>query len=802
MPNRIALQSLSSLQKLSHDPTVTINGDPLGILGDDPFAEMTETIIFGAINSFLEMLKDVTGIDLTTYATVLEGLPFDLLTSVLQGQGNWTALLSGAGVPNVEGLLSLLLNPIAVIQSFIPDWIPVSSIVDAAMNLLPDGLFGASTSVPSDGPWDWTSLFKMGQSAGSAVATHDGSLQQLFSDPPTKVKVGQAINLSQGVKWSSVGSPTGNVFQLGVQLFDAAMAPIGGVTQLASIANPVSNSTSAPGADGQGFVLLNPSTYTVPAGTSFLSQVLTVNPVAALGQSFWSNGSLSRNALMPQSLVQDLPAQIASILAQAQATIDNIVQSMFGGVLTGYTLPDLKQALSQIPGFNVLGASGIPTMDGTITTMWDSVTSALKQFGLTGVSLSDFAGAAQDTSYSATSAEQLAIIQQNILGTRTNNPVSGGLERTTVTNVAMTELGTAATPSSVPVTQAVSAIGILRMAVADTKGVAYFKAIMSGTVSGFYLNFGKMALDGSVTPLFSSGNLAASLTTAWAWLTYTFPGASQISHNASENIVVEYQVVGSGTVNVQGLAQTHQTDHPAATTKRTAATRNTGASGPTSLSIAAGSVAFSGNTPKVDLGRADVPANYVPPEITIFNNSGTWTRPTWLVAGDLIDVLEEAGGGGGAAGGYGIPNQGGESGQGRTQSYVYSSDPRGTGLPVWPTGTTTATITIGSGGSPGINPFTLDPGNPGGNTSLAATGVTTFTATGGRGGGRSGNGQGQSGQAAPTLTLNGYIMFGGPAAGTNNAGNPPGGGGGSGYPATGQSGAKGQLRIRAHQYGT
>src|SRR4051812_44532221 len=403
----------------------------MSFIGDDAYATMTEEIIFGAINSFLDMLYDVTKIDLRPYAEVLEGIPFDLLSTVLQGQGNWTSLLSGTGVPNVTGLVSLILNPVGAIQQFIPDFIPVSSIVDAAMNLLPDGLFQSDGSVGA-GPWDWTNLFKTGQAAGSATALHDGSLLTLFSDPPTKVAAGQNLNLTQAVRWEDIGTGiTGPAFSLGVQLFNAAMQPIGGVTQIANISNPLNNSVSEPDADTNGFLNIGAG-YTVPAGTSFLSQVLTVNPVVATGQSWWSNGSLSRSALMPQSFVQDLPEQIATIFEQAQSQLDNIVQAMLGGSLTGYTLPDLKAALQTIPGFNVLGAGGLPTMDKTVTTMWDSVTSALRLIGMTGVTLPDFAAAAQDTSMSANSANLLAILQTNILGIRTNREVNGGLERTTV----------------------------------------------------------------------------------------------------------------------------------------------------------------------------------------------------------------------------------------------------------------------------------------------------------------------------------------------------------------------------------
>jgi hypothetical protein len=52
MPNRISLLP-QSLYGLTHDPTKTLQGDPLGFLGANPYAAMVEEIIFGAIKSTL-----------------------------------------------------------------------------------------------------------------------------------------------------------------------------------------------------------------------------------------------------------------------------------------------------------------------------------------------------------------------------------------------------------------------------------------------------------------------------------------------------------------------------------------------------------------------------------------------------------------------------------------------------------------------------------------------------------------------------------------------------------------------------
>jgi hypothetical protein len=54
MPPRISLLP-QSLYGLSHDPTQTLQGNPLSFIGDNPYAAMIEEIIFGAIKNTLRM---------------------------------------------------------------------------------------------------------------------------------------------------------------------------------------------------------------------------------------------------------------------------------------------------------------------------------------------------------------------------------------------------------------------------------------------------------------------------------------------------------------------------------------------------------------------------------------------------------------------------------------------------------------------------------------------------------------------------------------------------------------------------
>jgi hypothetical protein len=476
-----------------------------------------------------------------------------------------------------------------------------------------------------------------------------------------------------------------------------------------------------------------------------------------------------------------------------QDFIDVGVQSLLGSIGTGYSLFDWQDALNNFPPGNILGGAGVgANLNDTFFNIFDNVTSALKLLGVTGVNLGEFSSAAQDTSFSALSAQLLAGGHEVILGKRTNNPVMSGLERTTVANMNLSELGTGATPLNFSVTNAASAIGIIRMPNIDTKGVLYWRS--AGASTGLFLNFGKLNLNGTVTHLFQSGNLAAQLTSGWKWNSYTFPGANMIAHQDSENILVEFVVTGATAMSVAGVPMAWQTDnHPVATTARTGGTRNTGGGTPTLAAFT-----FSGNTPYIGLGRSDVPADFHPPEAWASTSAGSFTYPipTWAqVAGTIIDFWAIGGGGGGQTGGYFVTTEGGTPGSWNAGSLVYGTD--------IPLGTTQLTGNVGDNAAGGIEPFELQPGDNGNPTTINAVagGFSTKTAAGGLGGGRAGNNWGNAtGQGAPNSpSLGGITQFGGAQAAVNTDGNAPGGGGGSGYPAVGRAGAEGKVFFRARQ---
>jgi hypothetical protein len=106
--------------KLPNDPNNKLKIDPLAFLGDDPWAEMAEDILFGALNTMLQIIDYATGLDLLPAAKMLEdafvgstfmGPAFDDFVSYLEAQPA-TDAVTGLPTPGINptGMLTALLR--------------------------------------------------------------------------------------------------------------------------------------------------------------------------------------------------------------------------------------------------------------------------------------------------------------------------------------------------------------------------------------------------------------------------------------------------------------------------------------------------------------------------------------------------------------------------------------------------------------------------------------------------------------------------------------------------------------------
>lgn len=114
----------------------------------------------------------------------------------------------------------------------------------------------------------------------------------------------------------------------------------------------------------------------------------------------------------------------------------------------------------------------------------------------------------------------------------------------------------------------------------------------------------------------------------------------------------------------------------------------------------------------------------------VFTGNGTWTKPTTLYAISLLLI-----GGGGGGGRPAASSGAGGGGGGQILSYILTTLPTGNG-----------TVTIGTSGAGRIS--SAGAGTAGGNTSFAASSISTLTANGGTGGASGAGGAGGTGGTA------------------------------------------------------
>jgi hypothetical protein len=331
---------------------------------------------------------------------------------------------------------------------------------------------------------------------------------------------------------------------------------------------------------------------------------------------------------------------------------------------------------------------------------------------------------------------------------------------------------------TIPVTQAVSAIGFLRMAESNDKGVVSWLGYGNANITGCYVNIWKMdPVTGDMTLAHRSPNLVSSLSggTVPQWVIYDYPD-DMLPTTAGELYGVEITVVGSGTHTVAGTT-TWLPPHPSSFPKTYAATRNSGTGTPAiGTVIPSASVQYATNIPWIEWGIVVEPGfGSHPDEITQFTEAGTGTIPIpdWA---NYVDVIALGGGGSGGQGGvYFLPGApGGAAGHWATATWARGPDF---------SGAVVINVTVGTPGVFGVS--------NGGDSVIAIPGHT-ITGTGGI----SAGGPDQFGQAAGNQDYLGLTYVGGEVS--YDVGAVPGGGGTSGsdlFLGPGLNGARGGVWV-------
>lgn len=174
MPNTLSALP-SSTYNLSHDPTQSVYGNVGSDISDNPFGEMTDALLFGAVNDFLEVVDDVTGLDLLGIISPLEAL-LGANTGLLSGLvgfltpgANTTGLNVLSPIMNLFSINTLAALPGMLIQlglnaviSLFGFGTPTSGSVGGTSSTSPLGILGAILAIPGD---LWSLLF--GQQASN-----------------------------------------------------------------------------------------------------------------------------------------------------------------------------------------------------------------------------------------------------------------------------------------------------------------------------------------------------------------------------------------------------------------------------------------------------------------------------------------------------------------------------------------------------------------------------------------------------------------------------------------------------------
>jgi hypothetical protein len=608
-----------------------------------------------------------------------------------------TLISSGAGLLGVESPLNAL-NLFNNIPQTILGFIPFSAIGEATPNLLANPGFDGATSVQGAAMWFWNGL--VGHTTpGSVYTPASGMLKQLRSNT-IPVSIDQELTISVWSSWSGLVY-TGTPIRLQVVRFLDGNEV--GVDNLAAPTAPATNQATwlEIGAD-----------YTVPGGCDNICLQLVVTATATAGTIRFDDGNVQK---------------------------------------TGSTA-------TFVPFWNVLGVGGPANIGESVFATWNQLVAGFVDTpGGTGAGLADMFGIGNLIS----SWSSLGRFSFDILGIRNNKPIDSGLLATSASNFSLGRVAMQASAPTINVTQSVSAIGFLRMAESNDKGVVSWLGSGTTNVTGCYINIWQMnPATGDMTLMHRSPNIVGNLSASMAWVIYDYSTA-MLPTNAGELYGIEITITGTGTHTVTGTT-TWIPPHPTTFPKGYAATRNSGTGTPTiGTVITNASVTYSSDVPWIEWGiTAGVGTAPHPDQTVLVNDAGAVSIPipTWA---DYIDIIALGGGGGGGQGGvFGIPGAtGGGPGGWATTTWARGVD--------FTTATTVA-VTIGAGGPPMA-------GN-GENTVVSVPGHT-ITGTGGI---QQGSGNQYGVEAGDHVYRGITYTGGGPQYGQGADGAPPGGGGASG----------------------
>lgn len=737
MPN--VIQSSRYRAKVTHNPNATLNGDPMGVLGKNPYAAMDDAVSHALINDFLDLLYSTTGIDL--HAMLGLGMSNTLWNEFLDLFTQKGALTTRTPIPP-----NLFSNASPGAQPSV------------GKNLLPDPGFDSADVIDGEGIWAWSgSVGRTVNSTivGSVYTTGTGALRQ-FNGVPIITQPGQSTDFEVWTSWDNVVAGPGVAISLCANSWDKN-------NSLISDPKRVIASISTPAASQPVWQKLSGS-HQAPPGTSYVTICLEVTATVTAGQIWYDDA------------VHDLH-----------------------GVIDASWLGNLAN-IPQIPGVNVDGMQGIEDLVSTFNRLFDGLGTALANAPRSGIDLSQIFNLLQTTAQQASDAVDLAVFHQQTLTQRTNKPVRSGLDPTSESTFHLTDFTAGSTTPLTDVPAGTAILAMFRPEQSAKKGFVEFLAQGNGGTNIFVNVYSVNVTTGVKTALWNSADISTLVPNgSVGYVRALIPGGSQPSVQPGDLFALGIVNAGSGTLSV-ATKQLPIPNHPTAYPPNVAATRTiSGTGGASPASITDAQITYNNVLPYINFGIRDVPAGYEPNQTDEYFTDGTYTYviPAFArVAGTKLDLVGLGSGGGGGGSGYFLPGEGGLPGTWNAITLTCGVD-----YPTTATSLTIIVANGGTGGQgaygfPG-SATTIQW------VDMSSVTRTLVCAGGQQGaiGGFSLHGGSSQGVGPGDFTWQGQQYFGGPTTlFTLSPGYPGAGGSGAGpYLNPGSKGADGYVSITARQ---
>ena len=605
-----------------------------------------------AVENFLDMLGDTTGIDLTLLADLFDaftdlfgwvaGEPLDPVSAAIR----FLELAVQAGVSIPVGLVGGLRE---WFQRLIPTMrFPVAALTTAPGGLLQNPDFeGAASIYDPLGRFKYDGAVSYNDVGGSARVDCDGTLYQLETDPPTPVNPGDELTFGIMVRWVDLVAANDSI-QLVVIGYDIDDEQIS-ETVAASISAPGTTSIGRAGANAQGWLLLT-GTYTVDEDdtvTDHITQMLVVRETSSAGHVWWDHGTQEKEALIRANWVAGLIDGLQDSIGRYRAIINAATNSLRRTEDFDYELGDFAVALTEIPWEHLLPVGGGLNLGESLMNTWNQIVGGFVGQPGTGATPPDLFNLSRWVS----SGSFLGRAAADILGRRTNRSLNGGMLSTSKATLPLSLVATG-TPESFAVTQAATALAWEVLEEDQPIGVVRWRGSGNLNLTAAYINIWKMNRDTGFRELVHrSGNIVGDLPSLVdvedsPIINYQLPAEERIAGLAGECYGFEIEVKGTGSHTVIGALVWTNND-PDAHPKNFASTRDAGTGAPPETMLATDD--YTANVPYVEYGIAMAGKDVHLPREDNLTQPGTYQVPiaSWA---DEIDVVLLPGGGDGAGG--------------------------------------------------------------------------------------------------------------------------------------------------------